>query len=84
AYVHAMKAANSLDPQKVRDALAGLDVDSLYGRIKFTADGDGDPILLGSTVGQVLKGKPEVVFPEAARTAAAVHPAPTWASKRAR
>lgn len=84
AYVHAMKAANSLDPQKVRDALAALDVDSLYGRIKFTAEGDGDAILLGSTVGQVLKSKAEIVFPESGKTAAAVYPAPTWAAKRAR
>ena len=82
AYVHAMKAANSLDPAKVREQLAKLDVESLYGRIKFTADGDGDPTYLGSTVGQVLKGQAEVVFPEASRTAAPVFPAPTWAQKR--
>ncbi len=82
AYVHAMKAANSLDPAKVRDKLATLDVESLYGRIKFTPEGDGDPVHLGSTVGQVLKGTAEVVFPEASRTAAPVFPAPKWAEKR--
>ncbi|MFN6951196.1 MAG: amino acid ABC transporter substrate-binding protein [Albidovulum sp.] len=82
AYVHAMKAANSLDPEKVRDALASLNVESLYGRIKFTPEGDGDPILLGSTVGQVLAGTPEIVFPESSKTASAVYPAPNWASKR--
>ena len=82
AYVHAMKAANSLDPAQVRDQLATLDVESLYGRIKFTPEGDGDPVHLGSTVGQVLKGTAEVVFPEASRTAAPVFPAPKWAEKR--
>jgi branched-chain amino acid transport system substrate-binding protein len=82
AYVHAMKAANSLDPAKVRDKLATLDVESLYGRIKFTPEGDGDAVHLGSTVGQVLKGTAEVVFPEASRTAAPVFPAPKWAEKR--
>lgn len=84
AYVHAMKAANSLDPAKVRDALAALDVDSLYGRIKFTPEGDGDPILLGCTVGQVVEGRPEIVFPEVSKTANGLYPAPTWAAKRAR
>jgi hypothetical protein len=32
-----------------------------YGRIKFTADGDGDPLLLGPLVAQVQGGQLKVV-----------------------
>ena len=39
AVVQAMEDANSLDPQKVRDALAKIKFESLYGPIAFTADG---------------------------------------------
>ncbi|MBS0317800.1 MAG: amino acid ABC transporter substrate-binding protein [Proteobacteria bacterium] len=39
ALVQAMEDANSLDPQKVRDALAKIKFESLYGPIAFTADG---------------------------------------------
>jgi len=37
--VQAMEDANSLDPQKVRDALARTKFDSLYGPIAFNANG---------------------------------------------
>ncbi|WHZ10568.1 MAG: ABC transporter, substrate-binding protein (cluster 4, leucine/isoleucine/valine/benzoate) [Burkholderiaceae bacterium] len=39
ALVQAMEDANSLDPQKVRDALAKVKFESLYGPIAFSADG---------------------------------------------
>jgi len=37
--VQAMEDANSLDPQKVRDALTRIKFDSLYGPIAFNANG---------------------------------------------
>ena len=39
------------------------------------------PIALGGMIGQVQKGKLETVFPEAAKSAAAVYPAPAWDKK---
>lgn len=64
SYVKAMQEVGGLDPEKVRDALAALDYESLYGRIKFTADGDGDPVLMGPCIGQIQTGALQVVFPE--------------------
>ena len=36
AFVEAMKAANSFDPANVRDAIAKLDFESIYGRVRFS------------------------------------------------
>jgi branched-chain amino acid transport system substrate-binding protein len=80
-YVMAMQAAKSIKPDAVRDALAAADFETQYARIKFTPDGDGEPLALGGMIGQVQKGKLETVFPEKAKSAAAVYPAPTWDKK---
>ena len=64
-----MKAAKSAKPGAVRDALAKIDVETVYGRVKFTPEGDGDPLLLGPAIGQVQKGIVELVFPAAAASA---------------
>jgi branched-chain amino acid transport system substrate-binding protein len=82
-YVMAMQAAKSTKPEPVRDALAAADFETFYARIKFTPDGDGDAISLGGMIGQVQKGKLETVFPEAAKSAAAIYPAPAWDKKGA-
>lgn len=42
ALVQAMEDANSMEPQKVRDALAKIKFDSLYGPIAFAANGQID------------------------------------------
>lgn len=80
-YVLAMQAAKSIQPEAVRDALAAADYETFYSRIKFTPDGDGDPIIMGSMIGQVQKGKLEIVFPEAASSAKALYPQPAWDKK---
>jgi len=77
----AMQAAKSLKPDAVRDALAAADFETFYARIKFTPDGDGDPLTLGGMIGQVQKGKLETVFPEAAKTASPIYPAQPWDKK---
>jgi branched-chain amino acid transport system substrate-binding protein len=69
SYVKAMQDVGGLDPEKVRDALAALDYESLYGRIKFTPDGDGDPVLMGPAIGQIQNGNPQVVFPHSVASA---------------
>jgi branched-chain amino acid transport system substrate-binding protein len=80
-YILAMQAANSTKPQAVRDALASADYETFYSRIKFTPDGDGDPIVMGSMIGQVQKGKLEIVFPAEARSAQPIYPQPAWDKK---
>jgi branched-chain amino acid transport system substrate-binding protein len=77
-YVLAMQQAKSIEPRAVRDALAAADFETFYSRIKFTPQGDGDPLVLGGMIGQVEKGKLETVFPVAARSASAVYPARAW------
>ncbi len=80
-YVMAMQAANSTDVAAVRKALAAADFQTFYGRIKFTPQGDGDPVIMGSMVGQVQNGQVAVVAPEEARNAPTVYPVPDWAQK---
>jgi len=81
SYIKAMQDAQSLDPAKVRDALATLDYESIYGRIKFTPDGDGDPVQMGPAIGQVQRGALEVVFPEKIATAKLDFPLTPWSSR---
>jgi branched-chain amino acid transport system substrate-binding protein len=80
-YVMAMQAAKSVKPEAVRDALAAADFDTMYAHIKFTADGDGEPLTLGGMIGQVQKGKLETVYPPKAKSAEAVYPAAPWDKK---
>lgn len=80
-YVMAMQAAKSTRPEAVRDALAAADYETFYSHIKFTPEGDGDAILMGAMIGQVRKGKLEIVFPADARSAEAIYPVPAWDKK---
>jgi branched-chain amino acid transport system substrate-binding protein len=58
----AIEKADSIEPQKVRDALAGLDSTTFYGRIKFGAT--GQITSLDPPVFQIQGGKPVVIFPD--------------------
>ena len=64
-------------PEKVlRVALASLETSTLFGAYKVSADGAqiaARPLLV-----QILKGRREVVWPEAYRSAEPVLPAPEW------
>ncbi|MCY1240686.1 hypothetical protein D9M72_535420 [compost metagenome] len=82
AYAAALQKAGRVDdPIAVRDALATLDLESLYGRIKFTPEGDGDPVLMGAVVTQVQGNEVKVVHPANLKEASAVWPMQPW-SKR--
>lgn len=79
AYLEAMKKAGTVtDRNAIRDALASLDLETFYGRIKFTAQGDGDPVLLGPMVIQRQKNQVTVVYPKEAASAPVIYPAPAW------
>jgi branched-chain amino acid transport system substrate-binding protein len=58
----AIEKSNSIDPKKVRDALAAMDATTFYGRIKFGPN--GQITSLDPPVFQIQGGKPVVIFPE--------------------
>jgi len=58
----AIEKAESIDPKKVRNALADLDTTTFYGRIKFGPT--GQITSLDPPVFQIQGGKPVVLFPD--------------------
>jgi branched-chain amino acid transport system substrate-binding protein len=74
----AIKKAGSFDNQKIRDALASIEVDTVFGRYKVDARGMNDHE--GLTF-QILKGQRRVVWPEKWAETKAELPMPEW-SKR--
>ena len=57
----AIEKADSIDPAKVRDALASLDTETFFGRIKFGPTGQVHS--LEPPVFQIMGGKPVVIYP---------------------
>lgn len=82
AFILAMQAAKSTQPEAVRDALASGDFHTFYSRIKFTPQGDGDPVIMGAMVAQVQNGQVPVVYPAAAQEAKPIYPVPFWNEKQ--
>jgi branched-chain amino acid transport system substrate-binding protein len=78
AFVKAIEAAGSTDPAKVREAIAHVDFESLYGHIKFNAKGQ---IELPQTVIQIQKGKLVPVFGPKGSMEKPLYPMPSWSSR---
>ena len=78
AFVKAIESANSLDPVKVRDAIAKLDFDSLYGRIRFNTAGQ---INLPQTVVQIQKGKLVAIYGPKGLLEKPLYPMPDWGKR---
>lgn len=74
AVVHAIEAAGSVDPKKVRDALAKVDFPSLYGQIKFADNGQ---ISLPQQVIQVQSGGVKAIYSNKF-LAQPLYPMPPW------
>jgi branched-chain amino acid transport system substrate-binding protein len=79
AYQYALARAGTLDPVKVRDALAATDVVTFYGLIKF--DARGVNVWKPMVVNQIQSGKLVTVYPYRLGEAPPMYPAPDW-SKR--
>ena len=77
-YILAMQAAKSIKPEPVRQAIAAADFETFYSRIKFTPQGDGDPVIMGAMVAQVQNGGLQTLYPEAARSGDPIYPLPPW------
>lgn len=72
ALVLAAERAGSTEPDKVRDALAGLDTESFFGRIKF--DETGKNVYKPMSVIQIQNGKPVTVWPTEASESKIIWP----------
>ncbi len=76
----AIEKAESLDPQKVRDALASLDVATFYGPVRFSPEGlnIGKPMV---TV-QIQHGTVVTIWPSDVASAKAMYPTPVWTARK--
>jgi branched-chain amino acid transport system substrate-binding protein len=79
AFEKALENAGSLDPSKVRDALAALNVTTFFGVIKF--DSRGVNTYKPMVVEQIQNGKHFTVFPPDVANGKASYPAPPWDSR---
>jgi len=73
------REGGSLDPNKVRDALASLDLQTFFGEIKFSANGINQNHPLA--VVQVQQGKHVTVWPKDVANGTVQYPMPDWASR---
>jgi branched-chain amino acid transport system substrate-binding protein len=76
ALQRAIENAQSLDPKKVRDALAALDVMTFFGQIKF--DNRGLNIYKPMVVEQIQSGAHHTVYPPEVADAQPKFPTPAW------
>lgn len=75
----AIEKAQSIDPQKVRDALASLDAVTFYGRIKF--DATGLNVYKPMVTVQVQHGRVVTVWPDDVASAKPLYPTPAWSAR---
>jgi branched-chain amino acid transport system substrate-binding protein len=76
ALQRAIENSRSLDPKKVRDALAALDVITFAGRLKF--DSRGINTYKPMVVEQIQGGQHHTVFPPDVADTQPKYPTPTW------
>jgi branched-chain amino acid transport system substrate-binding protein len=79
AYVKAIEAAGSIEPDKVRDAIAKLDFTSFYGVIKF--DSRGINVEKPMAVEQWQNGRRVTVWPAEVAEAKAQWPLAAWSAR---
>jgi branched-chain amino acid transport system substrate-binding protein len=79
AFQKAIENAGSLDATKVRDALAGLDVMTFFGQIKF--DSRGINTFKPMVVEQIQSGVHYTVFPADVANGKPKYPTPAWSAR---
>jgi branched-chain amino acid transport system substrate-binding protein len=62
----AIEAANTIDPEKVRDAIAAIDAETFYGHVKFSPGGQINS--LQPPVLQLIGGKPVILWPDSIKS----------------
>jgi branched-chain amino acid transport system substrate-binding protein len=75
----AIENAGSLKPDKVRNALAALDVMTFFGRVKF--DNRGINTYKPMVVEQIQNGKHHTVWPNDVADAKPQYPTPSWSAR---
>lgn len=73
----AIERAGTLDPKKVRDAIASTRLDTIYGPVVFSPNGQ---IKGASVVLQIMAGEIYQVFPDGVKPAA--YPVPCWKDRK--
>jgi branched-chain amino acid transport system substrate-binding protein len=79
AFQYALAKVGSLDPEKVRDALASLDVMTFYGELKF--DSRGLNVYKPMVVNQIQNGQLVTVWPPSIANAKPAYPTPPWTTR---
>ena len=77
--VDAIQRAGSLDPKKVRDALAATNIETFYGHVDF--DDTGKNIAKPMVLRQVQKGKYIPVAPSKFAAGQVIFPKPKWSER---
>jgi branched-chain amino acid transport system substrate-binding protein len=76
AYAYALQAAQTIDRPRVRDALAGLNVTTFFGQIKF--DERGVNVYKPMVVNQIQGSRLVTIYPYRLANARFIYPAPAW------
>lgn len=79
AFQYAIQNAGSIDPKKVRDALASLDIMTFYGEIRF--DSTGSNTFKPMATIQIQNGKLVTVYPANIANAPLIYPTPPFGSR---
>ncbi|HEY0615715.1 MAG TPA: amino acid ABC transporter substrate-binding protein [Candidatus Elarobacter sp.] len=79
AFQYALQNAGTLDTEKVRDALAKLDITTFYGIIKF--DSRGMNVFKPMVTNQIQNGRLVTVWPRGLAEAPVKYPTPPWGKR---
>jgi branched-chain amino acid transport system substrate-binding protein len=79
AFQYAIEQAGSIDPKKVRDALANLNVTTFYGQIRF--DSTGANTFKPMATIQIQNGQLVTVYPADIANAQMIYPTPPFGSR---
>ncbi len=74
----AITRAGSLDRNKIRDAIAATNMNTVIGPVKFNSDGTGQVI---TVINQWQSGKQVLVWPLNQAAHKILYPAPSWSSR---
>lgn len=76
----AVSKVGSLDRKKIRDALATIEVQTMWG--PYRVDEKGQQTAKVGYIIQIQNGKKEIVWPEKGATANLIFPTPEWGKRR--
>ncbi len=75
----AISRAGSLDHDKIRDAIAATNMNTVIGPVKFNPDGTGQVL---NVINQWQNGKQVLVWPADQAEVKIAYPAPKWSDRK--